>query len=112
MRLQFAEKFVQSAPEEAGIFTLWDHSHPVYIGRTTPRSHLRAELDHALTMAMLEELSVTHFSFEVTAAPKTRAAEELRSHFERWGSLPRYNERAPAHDLQRPMPSEPVPARR
>jgi len=112
MRQQFVQEYVQVVPEESGIFTLWDHSHPVYIGRTAPRSTLRAELDHALTMAMLEELSATHFSFEVTAAPKTRAAEELRSHFARWGSLPRYNERTASHDLQKPVPNEPVPARR
>ena len=112
MRLQFVEKYVQTVPDQPGIFTLWDHSHPVYIGRTAPRSTLRAELDHALTMAMAEDLSVTHFSFEVSAAPKTRAAEELRGHFERWGSLPRYNERAPSRDLQRPVPREPASARR
>ena len=64
MRLQFVEKYVQSVPDQPGIFTLWDHSHPVYIGRTAPRSNLRAELDHALTMAMAEDLSVTHFSLQ------------------------------------------------
>lgn len=112
MHLQFAENYLQAVPEQPGIFILWDHSHPVYIGRTAPRSHLRGELDHALTMAMLEDLSVTHFSFEVTPSPKTRAAEELRSHFERWGSLPRYNQRTPSRDLQRPIPSDPAPARR
>ena len=113
MRPQFVEQYVQAVPEESGIFILWDHSHPVYIGRTAPRSHLRAELEHALTMAMVGDLSVTHFSFEVTSTPKTRATEELRNHFERWGSLPRYNERKPGqHDLQRPMPPGPLPARR
>jgi hypothetical protein len=112
MRLQFVDKYVQAVPEQPGIFTLWDHSHPVYIGRTVPRSNLRAELDHALTMAMLEDLSVTHFSFEATPSPKTRATEELRSYFERWGTLPRYNERTPSRDLQRPVPQEPLPVRR
>jgi hypothetical protein len=112
MRLQFVQTYVQAVPEEPGIFFLWDHSHPVYIGRTAPRSNLRAELNHALTMAMLEDLSVTHFSFEVSPAPKTRASEELRNHFERWGCLPRYNQRTAAHDLQKPVPNEPVPARR
>ena len=112
MRQQFAQQYVQAVPEESGIFTLWDHRHPVYIGRTAPRSDLRAELDHALTMAMAEDLSVTHFSFELTPSPKTRAAEELRSHFERWGSLPRYNQRTSSRELQQPVPREPVPARR
>jgi hypothetical protein len=112
MRLQFVAKYVQAVPEESGIFTLWDHRHPVYIGRTAPRSNLRAEIDHALTMTMLEDLSVTHFSFEATATPKTRAVEELRGHFERWGSLPRYNERTRSHDLQKPLPQAREPVRR
>ena len=98
MRLHFAEQDVQNVPEASGIFCLWDNQHLVYVGRTAPRSNLRAELHHALTMAMAEDLCATHFSYEVTHAPKTRAAEELREHFERWGALPRYNESRPAYD--------------
>ena len=92
MNLRFEEKCVQDVPEQAGVFCLWDHAHLVYVGRTAPRSNLRDELHHALTMAMAEDLSATHFTFEVNPAPKTRAAEVLREHFERWGALPRYNE--------------------
>jgi hypothetical protein len=98
MRLRFEDKHVQEVPEQSGIFCLWDHKHLVYVGRTAPRSHLRAELRHALTMAMAEDLSATHFTYEVTRTPKTRAAEELRDYYERWGSLPRYNEARPAQD--------------
>ena len=92
MNLRFTEKYVQQVPDEPGMFCLWHHAHLVYVGRTAPRSNLRAELDHALTLAMVEDLSVTHFTYEVTSQPKTRAAEELRDYFMRWGSLPRYNE--------------------
>lgn len=92
MRLRFVEKHVQSVPEQPGIFCLWNNAHLVYVGRTAPRSHLREELRHALTMAMADDMLATHFSYEVSATPKTRAAEELRSHFEHWGALPRYNE--------------------
>ena len=92
MRLRFSEHYVQSVPESPGIFCLWDNQHLVYVGRSAPRSNLRTELHHALTVAMVADLSATHFSYEVTNAPKTRAAEELREHFERWGALPRYNE--------------------
>ena len=95
MNLRFTEKYVHQVPEQAGIFCLWHHANLVYVGRTAPRSTLREELAHALTMAMAGDMSATHFSYEVTAMPKTRAAEELRDHFERWGSLPRYNESAP-----------------
>lgn len=98
MNLRFEDKHVQTVPEEPGMFRLWDRAHLVYVGRTAPRSTLRAELDHALTMAMAEDLSCTHFSYEVTTTPKTRAAEALRDYFERWGALPRYNGARPAHD--------------
>ena len=98
MNLRFEDKHVRSAPEKSGTFCLWDHAHLVYIGRTAPRSNLRTELDHALTMAMAEDMSCTHFSYEVSATPMTRAAEQLRDDFERWGALPRYNESRPAND--------------
>jgi hypothetical protein len=95
MNLRFTEKYVHQVPAETGIFCLWHHANLVYVGRTAPRSTLREELAHALTMAMAGDMSATHFSYEITKAPKTRAAEELRDYFERWGSLPRYNESAP-----------------
>ncbi len=96
MHRRFEDKHVRAVPEKSGIFCLWDHAHLVYVGRTAPLSTLRAELNHALTMAMAEEMTCTHFSYELTATPKTRAAEALRDHFERWGALPRYNEARPA----------------
>ena len=98
MHLRFDDQHVQQVPDQAGIFCLWDHALLVYVGRTAPRSTLRAEVQHALTIAMAEDMCATHFTFEVTSSPKTRAAEELRDFFERWGSLPRYNEARPAHD--------------
>jgi hypothetical protein len=98
MHLRFEDKHVQGVPEKSGIFCLWDHAHLVYVGRTAPRTNLRVELQHALTMAMAEDLSATHFTYEVTSTPKTRAAEELRDYYERWGGLPRYNESRPAYD--------------
>jgi hypothetical protein len=98
MRLRFSEQYVQSVPESPGIFCLWDNRHLVYVGRSAPRSNLREELRHALAVAMAADLSATHFTYEVTSTPKTRAAQELREHFERWGALPRYNESARAPD--------------
>ena len=100
MQLRFEPECVREVPEQPGIFCLWHHSHLVYVGRTAPKSHLRREIDHALTMAMVEDLTVTHFTYEVTSQPKTRAAEELRDYFERWGSLPRYNDSAHGLDVR------------
>jgi len=98
MHLRFDDQHVQQIPQESGIFCLWNHALLVYVGRTAPRCNLRAELQHALSVAMAEDICATHFTYEVTPQPKTRAAEELRDFFERWGSLPRYNEARPALD--------------
>jgi len=91
MRQRFTSEDVQHVPEEAGIFFLFHDRDLVYIGRTAPRIGLRTELQHALRMAMADDMHATHFSYEVNNAPKTRAAEELRAFYETWGRLPLYN---------------------
>jgi hypothetical protein len=98
MHLRFVEEHVQKVPDQTGIFFLYDERFVVYVGRSAPRSSLKAELTHALTMAMADDMAVTHFSYEVTHTPKTRAAEALRRHFEQWGRLPRYNAHPGPHD--------------
>ena len=92
MRLQFTEEEVHKVPEEAGIFSLYQERDLVYIGRTAPRSNLKADLQHALTVAKADDMLASHFTFELTKTPKTRATEELRSYYEAWGSLPLYNQ--------------------
>lgn len=91
MRQRFSEEDVLKVPDEPGIFCLYHDRDLVYIGRTAPRNGVRAELQHALRMAMADDMHATHFTFELTKNPKTRAAEELRSYFETWGRLPLYN---------------------
>ncbi|HXU40967.1 MAG TPA: hypothetical protein VN675_01490 [Burkholderiales bacterium] len=92
MREPFIEEEVLKVPEESGIFTLFQERDPVYIGRTAPRSNLRKDLLHALAVTMADDMMASHFSFELTKAPKTRATEELRSYYEAWGRLPVYNQ--------------------
>ena len=92
MRQRFTEEDVQNVPDESGIFSLYQDRDLVYIGRTSPRTGVRGELQHALRVRLAdEELAATHFTFELTKSPKTRAAEELREYFENWGRLPLYN---------------------
>jgi hypothetical protein len=92
MRVPFTEEEVRKVPEEAGIFNLYQEQDLVYIGRTAPRSNLREDLMHALTVAMADDMMASHFTFEPTKAPKTRATEELRSYYATWGRLPVYNQ--------------------
>lgn len=92
MRERFTQEEVLKVPEEAGIFTLFQERDLVYIGRTAPRSNLRTDLQHALKVAMADDMMASHFTFELTKNPKTRATEELRSFYEMWGRLPQYNQ--------------------
>ena len=100
MRQRFTDEDVQTVPDESGIFSLFQDRDLVYIGRTAPRTGLRTELQHALHVRLADEgVEATHFTFELTKSPKTRAAEELREYFETSGRLPLYN-RPPGIDLQ------------
>jgi len=99
MRQRFSPEDVQNVPEESGIYCLFQDHDLVYIGRTAPRTGLKTELQHALRVAMADDMHATHFTFETTKSPKTRATEELRGFYEAWGRLPLYN-RPHAVDLQ------------
>src|SRR5262249_43705515 len=101
MWLRFSGEDIQNVPEESGIFCLFQDRDLVYIGRTAPRTGLRTELEHALRMAMAEDIAASHFTFELTRNPKTRAAEELRDYYETWGRLPIYNRPHPSALLKR-----------
>ncbi|MEA3192863.1 MAG: hypothetical protein QOD26_1196 [Betaproteobacteria bacterium] len=92
MLVPFTEKEVMKVPQEAGIFSLFQERDLVYIGRTAPRSNLRADLLHALAVAMADDMLASHFTYELTPTPKTRASEELRSYYATWGRLPVYNQ--------------------
>ena len=50
---------------------------------------------------MADDMHATHFTFELTKNPKTRAAEELRDYYETWGRLPLYNRPHAVNPLQR-----------
>jgi hypothetical protein len=91
MRQRFSDEDIRNVPEETGIFCLFHDRDLVYIGRTAPRVGLRSELRHALRMAMADDMHATHFTFELTPSPKTRANEELRAFYETFGRLPLYN---------------------
>jgi hypothetical protein len=106
MHLRFVEEHVQNVPDQTGIFFLYDERFVVYVGRSVPRSSLKAELLHALAVAMADDMAVTHFSYEVTHTPKTRATEALRRHFEQWGRLPRYNASSSRREAPRERQAE------
>ena len=95
-RYRFTRIVISGAPEDAGVFTLWDGEEVVYYGRaeggkagagSTIRSRL---LDHYYEGASRP----THYSWEICRDPAAREAELLKAHERQFGRLPRNNGKA------------------
>jgi hypothetical protein len=87
-RYKFARIVVAGAPDDAGVYTLWDEEELVYYGRAeggeaTIRSRL---LEH-----FRAGLRATHYAWELCRDPAAREAELLREHERAFGRLPRFN---------------------
>ena len=88
LRWRFDAETLRDVPEGPGVFTLWSGNEMLYIGRTEGNATLRDRLRAVLRAGV----PVTHFTWEVTVTPKTRAGDLLSSCMEKSGRLPRYNE--------------------
>ena len=84
-RYKFARTVVQGAPEDAGVYALWDEEELIYYGRA---ASIRARL---LEHYELGEQAASHYSWEVCADPATREAELLGEFKRLYGRLPRGN---------------------
>ena len=94
LRWRFDSETLRDVPEGPGVCTLWTGNELVYIGRTEGNQTLRDLLRTFLAPAEAHELAVSHFTWEVTVTPKTRAGDLLDTYLEKHGRLPRYNEYA------------------
>ena len=91
-RYRFTRIVIAGAPDDAGVYVLWDGEELVYYGRadggaSTIRSRL---LDHYYAGPQRP----THYGWEVCEHPAAREAELLREHERMFGRLPRYNDKA------------------
>ena len=91
-RYRFTRIGIAGAPDDAGVYVLWDGDELVYYGRadgkdanggSTIRSRL---LDH-----FYADSRPTHYSWELCGDPATREAELLHEHQGRFGRPPRDN---------------------
>ena len=91
-RYRFTRIVISGAPDEPGVYSLWDGDEVVYYGRSdgdanTIRSRL---LDHYYEGARRP----THYNWEVCKDPVAREAELLSEHQRKFGRLPRNNKAA------------------
>ena len=98
-RYRFARIVIAGAPEQGGVFTLWDGEEIVYHGRSEGPGSNAAHGGSTIRSRLLEQYyerpnRATHYSWEVCADPVAREADLLRAHEQRFGRLPRYNKAA------------------
>jgi hypothetical protein len=94
-RYAFTEKNVNNAPDEHGVYALYDGDILIYYGRASGdgvticsrlQSHFRGDEGPCTQGA-------THYRREMTESPKHREKELLDEFAARFGRLPRCNER-------------------
>ena len=88
-RYRFTRIVIAGAPDDRGVFALWDGEELVYYGRadgggSTIRSRL---LDQYLS----DPNRATHYSWELCADPASRELELLREYESAFGRRPKYN---------------------
>jgi hypothetical protein len=84
-RYQFTRIVLQGAPDEPGVYALWEGEELVYYGRGVVRTSLLAHLNRT---------RATHYSWEVCPDPATREAELLQEFERTYGRPPRDNRKA------------------
>jgi excinuclease UvrABC nuclease subunit len=92
----FTQENVNKAPEEHGVYQLFDGEVTIYYGRAsgdgvTIRSRLQS---HRKGSEGKCTQSATHYRREVTSRPIARERELLEEHQTKTGRLPHCNERA------------------
>ena len=82
---------VDGAPQEAGVFALWEGDELIYVGRASGASTIRARLLEHLQNAVQCMVRASHYSWELSLRPAVRENEILEEHVTRYGRVPRCN---------------------
>jgi len=95
-RYRFTRTVIAGAPDDAGIYALWDGEELIYYGRAqgdgvTIRSRL---MDHYQGRVDAQTRRATHYGWELCKDPVAREAELLLEHQRQFGKLPRLNSQA------------------
>lgn len=82
-RYRFSRIVIAGAPDDVGVYALWDGDEIVYYGRGAIRTGLLQHLER--------RERATHYSWELCADPVGREAALLAEHERTFGRPPRYN---------------------
>ena len=90
-RYKFTRIVLQGAPQDAGIYALWDDAELIYYGRA---ASIRARLlEHYEERLDTFARRASHYSWEICADPAAREAELLGEFQRMFGRLPKGNAR-------------------
>ena len=89
---RFTAAIVQGAPENAGVYALWQDAEMIYLGHAM--SIRAALLEHLRRNPPDCTRTATHYSWELSLNPGTREADLLEACRKRHGRLPRCNKAA------------------
>jgi hypothetical protein len=89
---RYAAALVQGAPENAGVYALWQEAEMIYLGHAA--SIKAALLGHLQRNPPDCTGGATHYSWELSLRPAAREAALLEAFRERHGRLPRCNQAA------------------
>ena len=88
-RYRFTRIVIAGAPDDRGVFALWDREDIVYYGRADGSgSTIRSRL---LDQYLSDPNRATHYSWELCADPASRELELLREYEGAFGRPPKYN---------------------
>jgi hypothetical protein len=82
-RYRFSRIVIAGAPDDVGVYALWDEDEIVYYGRGPIRTRLAQHFER--------RERATHYSWELCADPAAREAALLAEHERTFGRPPRYN---------------------
>jgi hypothetical protein len=89
-RYKFSRIVIAGAPEEPGVYALWQGEELIYYGRAFDGATIRSRLlEH-----YHGKLEATHYSWEMSREPIAREGQLLREYRETFGRLPRLNSAA------------------
>ena len=91
-KYKLTRMMVDGAPDEAGVYALWEDDELIYLGRASGSATIRARLEEHLSRSLCPcAENATHYSWELALQPAARELELLREALARHGHLPRCN---------------------
>jgi len=90
-RWPLTSSLVADAPDEPGVFAVWENDELVYIGHAKRRTGLRAALTEHLQDRVPCTREATHYAWRISLNPEKTERDVLADYYRERGMLPRCN---------------------